>query len=629
VWDNDGIAKGKSARSHVFTYKKLSKDELLKQRDMESESIKDAMRETVKEAKALQKEVSDLQKKLLENKQLSWEQKKKAEELVKREKQLENKVEQIQRQNEMHNNLSESMAMNEEVREKQEQIQEMLEQIIPEEMKEMFRELERMLENIDKQKLQEKLDQLKLGNKNIEKELDRSLEFLKRMEIEQKLEEGINKLKELAQEEQKLSEKAQEKNADSKALQEEQEKQQEKFNQLEKDLKGLEEKDQKLEDPFGFKNPEQEEKEINEQMDKAREESGNSKSKKASQHMKNAAEKMQQMSEKLSKMKDEMSSEEQGEDYNALRGLLKSLLKLSFSQEQLMKDLRVTDINNPKYLKISQEQKKIKDNAKIIEDSLFSLSKRVVQIKAVVNREIAAINQNIEKSLNYLELRDVNQAAGRQQYAMTSINNLALLLNESLQQMQQQMAQQGNQSCSKPGGKKPKSGFSSLKQKQEQLGKELKKSSGQKPGEGKPTSGELARMAAQQRAIRNELQKLLQQQTDKGQGSKSEMNSLINQMEQNEKDMVNKRLSPETQRRHQDIMTRLLEAEKAEREREQDEERQAREGKNFQYRNPSAFEEYKRLKQKEAELLKSVPPALNSFYKQKTKEYFQKLGAND
>jgi predicted nucleic acid-binding Zn-ribbon protein len=88
---------------------------------------------------------------------------------------------------------------------------------------------------------------------------------------------------------------------------------------------------------------------------------------------------------------------------------------------------------------------------------------------------------------------------------------------------------------------------------------------------------------------------------------------------------VNRNISEETMRRLQDIETRLLESEKAERERDQDEQRKSEEAKNYQHRNPPEFEQYKELKQKEMELLKTVPPSLSSFYKKKVNDYFQSI----
>jgi hypothetical protein len=53
-----------------------------------------------------------------------------------------------------------------------------------------------------------------------------------------------------------------------------------------------------------------------------------------------------------------------------------------------------------------------------------------------------------------------------------------------------------------------------------------------------------------------------------------------------------------------------------------DEKRQSNEAKNENLSNPNEFLEYNRLKQKETELLKTVPPSLNSFYKTKVNQYF-------
>ena len=96
-------------------------------------------------------------------------------------------------------------------------------------------------------------------------------------------------------------------------------------------------------------------------------------------------------------------------------------------------------------------------------------------------------------------------------------------------------------------------------------------------------------------------------------------------MEENEKDIVNKNITQETIRRQREIMTRLLEHEKAEHEREFDEKRESQEAKSQEISNPSEFFEYNNLKQKEAELLRTVPPTMNSFYKDKVNEYFNQV----
>jgi hypothetical protein len=94
-------------------------------------------------------------------------------------------------------------------------------------------------------------------------------------------------------------------------------------------------------------------------------------------------------------------------------------------------------------------------------------------------------------------------------------------------------------------------------------------------------------------------------------------------MEETETDLVNKVINQETIKRQEEILTRLLESEKAEKEREQDEKRQSNEAKNENFSNPNEFLEYKVAKKKEAELLKTVPPSLNPFFKAKVSKYFE------
>lgn len=92
-----------------------------------------------------------------------------------------------------------------------------------------------------------------------------------------------------------------------------------------------------------------------------------------------------------------------------------------------------------------------------------------------------------------------------------------------------------------------------------------------------------------------------------------------------EKDIVNKKITEETLRRQREILTRLLEHEKAEKEQEQDEERKSNEGQDLKRELPPSLQEYLKQQQKGQELLRSVSPTLNPYYKEKVKQYFKSL----
>ena len=646
VWDNDGVTGSKSSRSQKMIFKAPTLKELELNTDKNNTKIKDDLLESISQTKEVQKEISDLQRKIAEKKTLSWEEKKKLEDLLDKQKKLQQNVEKIKNENKQNKEQqSEYKQPDEKILEKQQQLEELFDKVMSPELKEKYFELQKLLEKLDKNKVQDALEKMKLENKDLMKELDRNLEIFKQLEFEQKLQKSIEKLDELAKKEDELSKKTEEKNTNAEQQKEKQNELNKEFEEAKKDLKDLEKKNAELEEPKKMENTEPEQEDIKKDMEKSSEQLEKKEKKNAAKSQKSAAQKMKKMSEKLSKMQQEMEEEAQSEDIDKLRGILENLLQLSFGQEALMGELSKAKTYDPQFFKINQKQKKLHDDSKMIEDSLVALSKRVPKIQAVVNREISAINMNMEKAIEEIKEAPTpsfdgknhkEEGLSRQQFAMTSINNLALMLNEALMQMQADAKPNdgppGSGSCKKPGGAGKKPSAAGMRKMQEQLNQQIKKlkegmeKGGNKPGDkpGKSGSGmsqELAQLAAQQEAIRKEFQKMADQINKDGKGGGG-MSKLAEKMEETETDLVNKMISQETINRQEEILTRLLESEKAEKEREMDEKRQSNEAKNETFSNPNEFLEYNRLKEKETELLKTVSPSLNPFYKSKVNQYF-------
>jgi hypothetical protein len=89
--------------------------------------------------------------------------------------------------------------------------------------------------------------------------------------------------------------------------------------------------------------------------------------------------------------------------------------------------------------------------------------------------------------------------------------------------------------------------------------------------------------------------------------------------------LVNKQLNQSTMNRQNDILIRLMESEKAELEREKDENRTSRTGKVINNSNPEEFFQYKRNITTSDEIIKSIPPMFNSFYRQKVNKFYLEL----
>ena len=110
-----------------------------------------------------------------------------------------------------------------------------------------------------------------------------------------------------------------------------------------------------------------------------------------------------------------------------------------------------------------------------------------------------------------------------------------------------------------------------------------------------------------------------------GKGEGNELKKIAEAMEENEKDLANQNINRQTMLRQQEILSRLLKAENAEREREWDEQRKSQEAKNQKFSNPEQFSKYNEMKRKESEMLETLPPDLSPYYKKKVSEYFNKI----
>lgn len=636
VWDNDGVNGSKSSRTGAQTYQAPTQEELSMQRDATVESMQDKMEESLQKARELKKNLDDFNKDLLQKDKADWQDKKRIEDILQQQQDLEKNVEQVRKDQErLKQNQEEYGEPSERILEKQALLQEMFDELMSEEMKELYRKLEELMEEMDQKKLLEEMDNFKLSTEELEKELDRTLEIFKQLEFEQKYEQTLDKLQELAEEQEKLSEESESGESDSEDLKQRQDELNEQFEKLKEDLEDLEKKNSDLERPMDMPDTAEEQRNIEENMGNASENLEKNNKNKASESQQNAADGMKEMQQKMQAAMDAQQSQSAQEDMESLRALLENIIQLSFDQEDIMENLRVTDENDPRYVEYGRRQKKLEDDSRMVEDSLFALSKRVPQIESIVNQEIGEVNRNIARALEHIGERKTALAASHQQYAMTSYNNLALLLDEALKQMQQAMANQmpGTGNCQNPGGMGANPSMGNMSKMQEEMGKrleELRKAmeKGQTPGMGKPGMGgqgmsmELAKMAAEQAAIRKEIEKLSRELNQRGKGEGKGLEDAAKQMEEVERDLVNREITRETLKRQQEIMIRLLESEKAELQREFDDKRESETPGHYEPVRPEEYLEYRRKKAREIEFLRTVPPELKPYYRNRVNEYF-------
>tara|TARA_B100000242_G_scaffold235750_1_gene175617 strand:- start:2548 stop:3498 length:951 start_codon:yes stop_codon:yes gene_type:complete len=312
-----------------------------------------------------------------------------------------------------------------------------------------------------------------------------------------------------------------------------------------------------------------------------------------------------------------------------LRQILENLIDLSIDEEKLLRDLAQTNNDDPEYVSLIHWQNKLSDDSKILEDSLYALSKRQVQIKATINREMRAISNNIQKSLDNMSERESVKAVSQQQLVMTSANNLALMLSDVLQSMQEDLAKKtpGQQQCDKPGSGNPSP--SDIKKMQEQLKKQMeemkKGSDGSKKSQTKTDAKDLAKMMSRQEMIRQQLERMAEKIQESENGNTDNLRKAIDKIEQTEQDIANDNITRETLKRQNQIIDHLLEAEKAEQEKDRDKKREAKEATQLPHHVQELLEEYQKNKIKQSEMFRTIPAELKPYYKDRVREYFQNI----
>lgn len=642
IFDNDGINGPKKTKSSAKVFAAPTPDELLEERDGADEEIKSSLEDAMDQANDLRREIDSFKERLRDEKELDWKDKKDLEQLLEKQKELSKTLDELTKENEKKNSrLNEFSQQEERILEKQEELSKLMNEVMSDELRELYDKMQELMENMDPEELQQQLDQMDVGQDALEKELDRALEQFKQLEWEIKMEETIEKLKELAKKQGDLASETENGEKNKEELQKEQEELNKEFEEIQKELKELEKENQQLKNPNSMMDSSSEEQEIKEAQEQSSESLERGKEKKASEMQKKAAESMEKLSERMEQMQMEMESESLEEDMDALRALLENIITLSFDEEALMKELGATDNQDPRYISLGQTQRKLKDDSKLVEDSLFALSMRVRQIAGAVNREIGLVNHHMDKAVKGFVNRETANITMNQQYVMTSFNNLALLLDEALKQMQNQQECQnpGSGNCNKPGGSgsKPASA-SDMKKMQDALGKKLEEMKG-KMGEGankgeqkKPggaMSKQLAQMAAQQAALREMAKEKAKELNSDGSGDGNEMKKIAEEMEQLERDLVNKIVDEATIDRQREILSRLLEAEEAERTRGEKKERQSTTGNQGLHPTPPQTIDYLKDRANELDMLKTVPADLAPYYRDRVNDYFNTVSPND
>jgi hypothetical protein len=466
----------------------------------------------------------------------------------------------------------------------------------------MKEEIEKLLDEMPRDRMQDLLRDMQKDNKKMQALLDRNLSLLEQLKMEKELNEWMDQLNELGEELQNEKD----------TLSPEEGK--ERFEELMQQLDSLAERNEQLTDPFPIQKDEAMEQSIENDLD---------------QGAKNdAGAKMQEMANNMMMGMMSGGMEQMAEDAQLVRILLENVVRASHQQESLMNALGHLRVDDPMLRDKISLQKELSANFSMVEDSLRAMALRQLSIRNFVFDELATIDQQTEQALKNMNDLRFSAAVGYQHRALQSMNNLSLMLAESLNEMEMSMQMIGSGSSCKRKSQPQQQGqnMQQMQQLQQQLGQQLEKLQKQmQQPDGSPSmSEEFARMAAEQEMIRQQMQQMLDEMKRNGQVGDDGLNQIIKDMERLEEDMVNKRVNRRTIERNQQILSRMLESEKAQQKREQEEKRKSNEYKGSKFDRTVDELFYRQQIKKNQEFLQENPVRYQPYYQSKINEYYLK-----
>ena len=620
VFDNDGINGSKRTMSQSFFYRNRSEEELEREILEEQEQGIENLEGSKDEGNDLEEEMEELSNKLKSQENLDWNDQNELDDFLERQKKYREMME--KNSEKMLENLKE---MDEEdnplLKEKKEELQERWEEMKDLRSKQdLIRELEELADKLEKEELLDKLEKLEEQSKQEKRSLERILELTKQFYIEKKSARIMEQLEKLSEEQLDLSTE-ENNNADN------QEKLNQKFDSIQQEFNELREQNESLKEPMSIPDTEADEKLIDMEMNQAREELEKSEKQEGSEQKessKNAKEKQRSASRRMKELTNQMQSgmmamemqaiEENIED---LKLILKNLVTFSEDQEDLMVNLEEVSDRNADFPSLLKEQIKLKEHFEHIDDSLYTLSLRLVQLTSEIEKDLTNAHYNLNRSLENMSENRIQQGRGNQQYTMTAANNLADMLSgmlESLQNQQQMGSGQGSgkEQMSLPDIIKQQQGMmKKMEQGMEKQGKQGKQ--GQEE-----MSGEQFQLFQEQQMLREKLKELLDQQGTGGKEGKQALDA----MEELERMLLEKGFTQETLERMQKLEYELLELENASLKKKKDNKREAT--TNLKEYDPGKQQEilWKKLKGEEKELLRRENIRMQPDYQKKVKNYF-------
>ncbi|MFA4924840.1 MAG: DUF4175 family protein, partial [Ignavibacteriaceae bacterium] len=453
VFDNDNISGPKSTKSNSFNVRFPSLEEILAKTDKKQDQVEHELKKTLKEAEILKKDLDKINKELKQDKkEITWEEKQKIEQTLNKFEELQNKAEEIKKDfSENKDELQKHNLLSKETLDKFMELQKMFDEFSSDEMKKAMDKLQQKLQSLDRKQIQEALENMQFDEESFRKGIERTLNLLKRAQIEQKIDQLVKRTEDVSKKQNDLQQKTEQADLENKNQRDNAAKQQEQLSddiqKMKDELKQLEKLMSELKDmpkeEVEKLQQELEDQKNDELSEQASDNIQKMEKQKAKQKQMKLSQNMQGMKKKMQKLQQEMEQQNQMEVFADLMKSLNNIISLSKDQEEAKK-------NNQQNFQTSQmnkqavEQDGIKRNLEKVLSQINQLSQKTFAITPEMGKALGNAHKQMNNALEGLQNRNQSQTIAGQSEAMSSLNQAAMMMKNMMDQMMQNGGQGGS-----------------------------------------------------------------------------------------------------------------------------------------------------------------------------------------
>jgi len=620
--DNDRITGPKRVRSPLHTVRFPSIADLYRQVEQEQDSQLQTLSGILEEARTFHDTLNSLNDEMKAKRDLGWEDKNQLDNRVERQSeridQFENMASKLE---DLIERGGKSSLLDEQTLEAYRELQTLYREMATPELMDAMKRLQEAMDRISEQDMQKALEQLQFSQEAFLKSIQRTISLLKRIRIDQKISELIERIQNMHQRQTDINQsledgaslhpsdlgvREQSIQSEAKAFLEDTDALRKTMQEMERmpmarmDTVMRSAQKPNLSDAAGAVQRKIESRDQGDALTL-----GNS-----------LARQMGQVKEALTELQQDMRTDHRERLSNAMRNLSYGLLDLSQEQEALKnlleKGLFTRQGSEEKQLSLSDalDQKA---------DSLYRISQETFRVTPEMGESLGEAKSAMETALGQLNASDFLKAQTSQERAVGALNQAVMALLREIENIDQ-------------GGD---SGMESFFLQLQNMGAEqaaINRKLSEMLGEGRLSLEEQAamgRLAADQESLANRLRNLINEFGNRSDVA-GNLGQLVKEMEQAIQDMRARESDPEIMHRQERILSRLLDVQRSLHRQDLSRKRQAKSGSDVLRRSPPPiFNRTSDVQQMRRDILEVGKEGYTKDYLELIQKYFEAMYGAD